>query len=263
MVYREALELLEWLQTVNYDEIFSSLKLPFLEGETGQWLLERADNFLPALLDISQGAVRKLLSVLMALPDAFVFCFAMVFSSYLFSLSYPKIEPFLLRQLPMRLQTEYYDIKDFLLRKILRIVRAYGIMFCINYAELLIGFWFLKVPYPLILAALIAFSDLFPYIGIVSVLVPWGIVEILVLSNPTYGAGLIVLAVIISVIRQFLEPRIVGKTIGLSALATVFSVYVGLKFLGFPGLIIAPLLALFLKEWNESGRLILWKTDPD
>lgn len=263
LIYGEAIELLQWIQTTDFESVLSTLNLPFLNGNAAEWLLDKMDTFLPAILDLSQKALMRLLNILLALPNAVIFSFAMIVSSVLFSVSYPKIEPFFLRQLPARLQTEYYDIKDFLVRKILRFLKAHGIMFLINSTELLIGFWFLESPYPLILAAVIALADLLPYVGMASILVPWGLIQWLLFSNSTQGIGLIVLAVIVSVVRELLEPRIVGKNIGLSALATLFSIYFGMKLMGISGVFLFPLLFLFFKEWNESGRLLLWKNEPE
>lgn len=263
LIYGEAVELLQWIQTTDFQSVLSTLNLPFVNGDVADWLLDKMDTFLPAILDLSQKTLMRLLNMLLALPNAVIFCFAMIVSSILFSVSYPKIEPFFLRQLPARLQTEYYDIKDFLIRKILRFLKAHGIMFLINSIELLLGLWILKSPYPLILAAVIALADLLPYVGMASILVPWGLIQWLLLSNPAQGIGLIVLAVIVSVIRELLEPRIVGKNIGLSALATLISIYFGMKFMGISGVFIFPLLFLFFKEWNESGRLLLWKNGPE
>lgn len=263
LVYSEAVELLKWMQTTDFNEFFSSLEIPFLEQDVTQWFLNKADDFVPTLLELSQSGLKKLLDFLLRIPTAVFFCFAMVSSSFLFSVSYPKIEPFILRQLPLRLQTEYYDIKDFLVRKILRIFRAHGIMFAINYCELLVGFCVIGIPYPIILAAVIALCDLLPFIGVASILVPWGIVDWVLLGNVTGGICLIILAAVVCIAREILEPRIVGKNIGLSALATLFGIYVGLKLLGIFGVFLVPLAILFLKEWNESGRILLWKNKPN
>lgn len=263
LVYGEAVELLQWVQTTDLQGFLTNLNLPFLNGAAAEWLTDKMDMILPTLLDLSQRALMKLLNLLLSLPNAVIFSFAMVVSSVLFSVSYPKIEPFVLRQLPARFQAEYYDIKEFLLRKMLRFVKAHSTMFLINFTELLLGLWFLRSPYPLIFAAVIALADLLPYVGMASILVPWGLIQWLLLSNPTKGIGFLVLAIIVSVLRELLEPRIVGKNIGLSALATLIGIYFGMKFLGITGVFLVPLLFLFLKEWNDSGRILLWKNDPE
>lgn len=263
LLYGEAAELLQWIRDGNLNTLFDGVEIPFFGESAQQWLARRAEDWFPALVDLFQSALMRLLDVLMALPNALIFSFTVVASSFLFSLSFPKIEPFLLRQFSLRWQTEYFDLKEFLVRKILRIFRAYAIMLAINYGELLLGFFVLKVPYPMIFAAFIAVFDLLPYVGIPSVLIPWGLAEWFLFSDVSLGIGLIVLAVIIFLCREIVEPRIVGKTIGLSALASLFGIYLGMKVMGFFGVILFPLLFLLLKEWNDSGRFLLWKSEPD
>ncbi len=263
LVYGEAVELLQWIRTTDFDTILATIKIPFFSENITSWLSQQTDTVLPMIINLSQNALSKLLDFILKLPNAVLFCFAMVVSSVLFSVSYEKIEPFLLRQLPARWQTEYFDVKDFLFRKFFRFLQAHSTMFLINYVQLLVGLLFLRSPYPLILAVVIALADLLPYIGMASILVPWGLIEWFVFADSVQGIGLIVLAVIVSVVRELLEPRIVGKTIGLSALATLFSIYLGMKFMGFLGIFLFPLFFLFLKEWNESGRILLWKNKPE
>lgn len=263
LLYGEAVELLNWAQDTDFEQFVGTVELPFLKRETLDWITARLDSFLPTLMSVVQSAVRGLLDLLLALPQALIFSFTTVLSSFLFAVSYPKAEPFLLKQLPIRFQSDYFDVKEFLTRKIFRIFRAYGIMLCVNYAVLAVGFWIIDVSYPLILAAIIAVFDLLPYVGIPSALIPWGIWQWGIASDTKTAIGLIVLAVILFIMRELLEPRIVGKTIGLSALMSLFSIYLGMKLLGFFGVIIFPLLFLLIKEWNDSGRILLWKSNPD
>lgn len=263
LLYGQIGELLGQLQNVNIGEWIGAVDLPFLNETSVAWLTARLDDFLPSLIGVFQSALSGLLNFLIALPNALIFSFTVLLSSFLFSLRFNEIEPFLLRQLPLRLQSEYFDVKEFLLRKIFRIFRAYGIMFSINFTLLFLGFAMLSVPYSLVLAAMIALFDLLPFVGIPAVLLPWGLVEMFFLSHSSRGAGLIVLAVAVFLLREILEPRIVGKNIGLSALMSLFSIYLGVKIMGFFGAFLFPLLFLLLKEWNDSGRICLWKSLPE
>lgn len=263
LAYSEAGQLLKWIQNADFTVLLDSIRWTAEDPSLKEWILERLESFLPSVLTFSQTVLSGLIDLLLALPGAFLFCFVMIVSSLLLSISYPKIEPFLLRQLPARFQTEYYDIKEFLIQKILRILRAYGILFLVNYAEIFLGLWLIRIPYPLLIAAVVALFDLLPFIGTATILVPWGLIDLIFLARPYEGIGLIILAVVVSLVREVLQPKIVGKHIGLSALSTLFSIYLGMKFLGVFGVFLFPLLFLFLKEWNEAGRISLWKNDPD
>lgn len=130
-------------------------------------------------------------------------------------------------------------------------LRAYGILLGVTFALLLIGFWALRVEYAFLLAFLIALADLLPVIGVGTILIPWGIVMLLQ-KNFYVGFGLLILYLIISLVRQVAEPKVLGKSLGLHPLLTLFATYVGFSLFGLFGMILAPLLALLAKRLLEA-----------
>ena len=98
-----------------------------------------------------------------------------------------------------------------------------------------------------------AVVDILPVIGVGTVLVPWGIVKIL--SGGYYqGFGLLIIFAVVSVVREILEPKIIGKSIGLHPLMTLLSMYIGLELCGFLGLISFPVLVIVLKTLFLEGE---------
>ena len=97
LLYGEAVELLNWVQETDFEQFFGTVNIPFLKEDTMAWLTARLDSFLPTLMNLVQSAVRGLLDLLLALPQALIFSFTTVLSSFLFAVSYPKAEPFLLK----------------------------------------------------------------------------------------------------------------------------------------------------------------------
>jgi len=85
----------------------------------------------------------------------------------------------------------------------------------------------------------ISFIDAFPVLGTGGVLVPWAIYEFLT-KDIRMGVSLLILYVIVLVIRQMIEPKVVGEQIGLHPLMTLITMYLGMKFFGLPGLIFGP-----------------------
>ena len=75
---------------------------------------------------------------------------------------------------------------------------------------------------------------------------PWGIFSILT-GNTFLGIGLVVLYAIITVIRQVIEPHIVGKSLGLHPILMLVALYAGLKIFGIIGVFAGPALALMAK----------------
>ena len=101
------------------------------------------------------------------------------------------------------------------------------------------------VKYPLLLSGVIALLDFLPVLGVGIFLVPWGIVSLLT-GERVLGIGLLLLFVAIAVVRQFLEPRILGRGYGVHPLVTLLSLYAGARLFGFFGLLIFPMITLFL-----------------
>jgi predicted PurR-regulated permease PerM len=98
----------------------------------------------------------------------------------------------------------------------------------------------------LALALLIIIVDILPILGTGSVLVPWGIFSI-TQGYMFRGVGLIILFITITVLRRIIEPKILGERIGLGALATLISIWVGFKVLGVLGIFLAPLVVILYK----------------
>ncbi len=104
------------------------------------------------------------------------------------------------------------------------------------------GFLLMRIPNGLLWAAVVALIDAVPILGTGTVLVPWAAVCLLQGESLraigllcTYGATLMV--------RTVLEPKLVGKQLGLDPLATLATLYVGYRFWGFPGLLLTPIIA--------------------
>ena len=146
-------------------------------------------------------------------------------------------------------------------------VRAYGLIMLITFGELFLGFSVLtllgimKNPNYVWIAALIAIFDIMPVAGSGGILVPWALIS-LVLGKYPQAIGLIVIYVIITVLRQYIEPKIVGDTLGVHPLITLMGLFFGLKLFGFLGMFIVPLTVMTLKAFNDTGRIHLW-TPPE
>ena len=97
------------------------------------------------------------------------------------------------------------------------------------------------------MAFLVSIIDILPILGTGIVLVPSSIV-LLLARNYYFGFGILIIYAVILLVRQIAEPKIVGKSIGLSPLVTLVSMYAGFKLFGFFGMIIGPAMALIIKS---------------
>lgn len=105
----------------------------------------------------------------------------------------------------------------------------------------------LNVQYPLLMALIIGFVDLLPIFGSGTFMIPWAILTACT-GDFTLAIAILVLWVIISVVRQFLEPRIVSGSIGIHPIFTLIAMYTGFKFIGVLGMIIGPIILIILKN---------------
>ena len=103
------------------------------------------------------------------------------------------------------------------------------------------------MPFPLLAALGIAFVDALPILGSGTVMVPWAILSALN-GDMVLGVAIIGLWAIMSIVRQFLEPKLIGKHIGIHPAFTLIAMYTGYKIWNVTGLIIGPILLIILKN---------------
>ena len=127
----------------------------------------------------------------------------------------------------------------------------FRIMFIVALA-LAAGFLVLGVEHSLIFAVLIAFLDFLPMFGTGTILGPWALVKLLSGEYP-FAAGLVLLYILTQVIRQIIQPKIVGDAMGLPPLMTLFLLYIGFKVRGIAGMILAVPVGLLFSSFYEHG----------
>ena len=130
-------------------------------------------------------------------------------------------------------------------------IKAQLILMTITFTELNIGFLIMKVENSLLLSLLIAVVDALPILGTGTILIPWAIIK-LISGDYRLGISLLLLYLIVIIVRQLIEPKIVGKQIGMYPLLTLFAMYTGLQAMGFAGMIVGPIIVLIIKSILES-----------
>ena len=119
-----------------------------------------------------------------------------------------------------------------------------------TWALVTVGFLLLRISYGPLWAALVALVDAVPLLGTGTVLIPWALVEVL-RGNYFMAAGLTGIYVATAVTRAVLEPRLVGRQLGLDPLLTLLALYAGYQIWGILGMIAAPMLATVVKTVAE------------
>lgn len=182
-----------------------------------------------------------------------------------FTKDYNYIVNFIKLQLPDGKKNLLSEIKQIFSTTILKMIRAYGLIMFITFCEVLLGLTILNLTgimnnrYIIIIAACIAAFDILPVAGAGGILMPWALVCV-VLGNVSQAVGLMVIYVAISVIRQYLEPKIVSGSLDVHPIITLAGLYFGAKIFGVIGIFIVPLGVMTLKAFNDAGRIHLYKT---
>lgn len=185
-------------------------------------------------------------AVLGAIPGSFLSLGTGIFSAYMFSARLPRIRRWLKSRLGTRLQTASRALGK-LRRTMTGWLKAQlklsGVCFLILSAGLLL----LRIPNAVLWALVIALVDAVPILGTGTVLLPWALIS-LIQGQQVRALGLAGLYLISLLCRSVLEPRMVGKQLGLDPLVTLLCLYAGYRFFGFWGILLSPLLSVALTE---------------
>lgn len=105
----------------------------------------------------------------------------------------------------------------------------------------------LNIKYPLLAALGIGFVDALPILGSGTAMIPWAVISA-INGDIQLALAVIILWVIMSIIRQFAEPRVVSKHIGIHPIFTLIAMYTGFKMIGVLGMFIGPIVLIILKN---------------
>ena len=234
--------------------------LPPYVADYVEKIVQSVIDVLPSLLGtISMPIMSALTAIAMRLPSILILSLVILASCLLFSVDFHGLRAFLQLQVPSFAQGAVAEAISFFKLTVVRFIRAYCIICLVTFFELEIGFLLIGVDYSMTLATIIALVDILPILGCGTVLIPWGIIAIL-FGNIRLGISLLILCAFITTVRQVLEPRVVGNTIGLHPIAALLAIYTGFNFFGIFGMFMVPILLIVLKHLQDEGYLSIWKT---
>lgn len=203
--------------------------------------------------DFSAKALILVTGYATSIPGTIVSVVITVISTFFMAIDFDLVLGFLKKLIPSS-KRELVDTSMHYTKSMIGVyIKSYTMLFSLTFVELTIGFSLLKIPYSVLLALIISIFDLLPILGTGGILLPWALI-LLVMGNIKLAAGIAALYVIITAVRQTLEPKIVGAQIGLHPLATLISMIVGLRLFGLPGLIACPVTLAVITAMNRSRK---------
>lgn len=221
-------------------------------------ILGNAENELVNFVKtLSGNAAEKLANLLLKIPDLFVTITVTIVASFFISMDFDTINNFFLSQFGKNTKQRFVKLKEVLFDAAGKVCLSYLLIFLITFAELTAGLFLLRVKYALVISMVIAIADIFPIIGTGTILIPWAVIELTNGDRPL-ALGLFVLFLIISVVRNIIEPKIIGKNSGIHPIATMIAMYLGLKIGGVIYAIAFPFFLIIIKELNAKGFMRLY-----
>lgn len=186
-------------------------------------------------------------NILSKLPDSLLGFGTWLLAGFMISAKLPKIQAWLRSHLPKSWFETYLPMLKRLKKAIGGWLMAQCKLIGITFLVLTVGFFALQISYAPLWAALISLVDALPVLGTGMVLVPWSLVSFLQ-GNSVRAIGLLGVYAVAALLRSVLEPRLVGKQLGLDPLVTLFSMYAGYRLFGFGGMILSPLAAVTVTQ---------------
>lgn len=207
-------------------------------------MVSNVTNSVPKVLKSIMGGI---LNTAVSIPQAIIFVIVTMLSTFFLASDRESIYKQIKSNFPEAWINKVISIKNDMFAALFGYIRAQLILMSITFIELSVGFWIIGIRHFIILASIIAVIDALPILGTGGVLIPWAIYEFITADFAT-GIKLIILYGIVLVVRQLIEPKVLGQQIGLHPLITLMSMYLGLRIFGYAGLIIGPVTVLLLKN---------------
>lgn len=187
-----------------------------------------------------------------SLPSIIIGVIMCLLSSYLFVAERKAVSEAVCRILPESLMYRWSMIKKIMARAVGGYFKAQIKIEIWIYLLLVIGLMILKVNYVLLVALVIAFLDFLPFFGTGTIMVPWAIIKFLS-ADYKMTIGLLIIWGVGQLVRQLIQPKIMGDSMGMPPLPTLFLLYIGYKFGGVLGMIVAIPIGIIVVTLYREG----------
>lgn len=209
-------------------------------------LLRFRQGFSDILLAlVNQGAPASLFS---AVPHFFLGFFVALISAYFFTKDKALIHEAYLTHVEPLVGFSIGAARHELAVSVWGYVKTQLILMAYTFCICLVGMLLLRSPHPLLLSVVTAIIDALPFFGSGFILWPGALFH-LIMGRSFLALGYIIIYGVIQVMRQILQPRILGAQIGLHPLLTLFSMYFGFRCIGVWGLLLGPVVAVVLRAF--------------
>jgi len=243
------------IQKIIYDSGFSKIQLP-------EQVKQIIDNSSKEILEYGSNYIEKILTGLLdsitSIPIVAIYIGVTFIAIYFMCADRIYILDEVEHHLPKVWVKKIGKHLRELIESLGSFLKAEAILVLISFVEVLVGLYLFKlfglnIQYPLLMALLIGFVDAIPILGSGTVMIPWALINA-INGDITLAIAIVVLWIVISIVRQLIEPKIVSKQLGIHPIFTLIAMYTGLKLIGIAGLILGPIILIIFK--NVFGTFI-------
>lgn len=242
----------EWER--GFQQYTSSLPPEFIQEITGS-----LDDYMTKLTDTAKEkiTIERIADVFAKVPQYLISFIVYLIALFLFMLELPALKSKIYHSFTKETAEKVTYMNARLTDVIVGFLKAQFLVSIIIFIVSLIGLFIIAPKVAILMSVVIWIIDLIPIIGSIVILGPWSLFMFLS-GDISLGIQLAVLAVILLTIRRTIEPKVMGQHIGLSPLATLIAMFLGLKLFGILGFIIGPIVVIAFTSAKEAG-ILKWK----
>ncbi len=233
----------------------SNIELHNLISEVEGQIIEKLTQIVTS---ISVTAVEFMTGFAASIPGLFIKFVLMIISSVFIAMDYHRLIGFCIDQMGEKTRTLFFEIKHYVVGTLFVVIRSYALIMSITFVELSVGLSILGIEHPILIAAAISIFDILPVLGTGGIMLPWAVVT-LIRGKASLALGLLLVYVIITVIRNILEPKIVGSQLGLHPIVTLSSMFAGVQLMGVVGLFGFPIFLSLMCHLDKTGVVKILK----
>ena len=237
----------------SFENMYSDLAiLNLIDSETIRLGIDYIGN---SFVEWSVSALYAVVDALKATPSILFMLLVTAFALYYFCKDENMVMNFITKLLPRKIEGAARETYANMINAFLGYVRAQLVLITISAVIAVTGFLILRTDYVIVMGFLVGFCDLLPILGPGTVLIPWCVYS-MISGDIFTGIGLLIIYLIVVVVRNLIQPKLISDGVGLHPLATIVSLYFGLKIGGVWGLIFGPLVLVVILGVLESINTI-------
>lgn len=241
-------ELYEQLKT-NYTGMYQDVTrmLSDLPETVSSSVYKTGLELLENVTKIAGNILKGIVDFVLSMPDIMIYVVVTFLATLFLVTDRRTIARYAEELLPNKTYKKISAVVSGCFKTLGKYLKSQCVLICITFIELFISFVILSQPYPLTMALIVAVVDALPILGTGTVLIPWAIYSAII-GNLGFGVGLMVAYIVITIVRQLIEPKIVSDNLGVHPFVTLIAMYLGFKIFGLFGLIIGPVLMVIYKN---------------